>query len=417
MILNNLIYHFLIMFCLLIFSGCNEENIISPPEEKDTVTGLDTLSHIPVFEKDKWERHGTILKGFFNAYQPCVIQVPDSEYPFRMWFFGWINNVCNSEVPGCDAIYHARSKDLDTWEVYCSNGKWQMADVNNPNTREWQSVLYSAIDAPFWDTWHTGDPSVVYKYGTYYMAYSATSKDFGGKHIAGYPADMVCCVMGATSKDGIKWTKTSKPLLISSSDTKFPPDANESRIGDFHRPSLLWDKHNKKWMLYFDYYVASLTNTGNAQWGLAENNGDFMTGQFTIKNGLESPLLIKYKSEFPNPDVVKIGPGYFAAGDPGWYTSATGWATRQICMATSTNGYSDWKPLFSLPPDADSDANQVPQLFVCHMDGKWWLYIFYSTQIGKRAPSNNWNYVAAGFTPGTYNWCYDRIRYMRQEIK
>ncbi|MFN8254443.1 MAG: hypothetical protein U0W24_02060 [Bacteroidales bacterium] len=416
MIFRILQYSSFYLLCILVLSCCDTDDIPVSIAKNDTVPNLDTLSHTPVFKNVNWERHGTILNGFFNAYQPCVIQVPDTVYPFRMWFFGWINGVCNPEIPGCDAIYHARSKNLDTWEVYCNDMQWRIADVNNPNTSQWQSVLYPSANAPFWDAWHNGDPSVVFKDGTYYMAYSATSNDFGGNHIAGYPSDMICCVMGATSLDGINWTKTAKPLLISSFDTKFPPDANAARIGDFHRPCLLWDKQNSKWMLYFDYYIPALADKGISQWGLAENSGDFMTGSFNIKNSLETPLLYSFGKEFPNSDVRKIGPGYIAVGDPGWY-GAFGWASRQICGVSSSDGFSDWKPVFVIPPDEDVVANQVPQLLVCRMGGKWWLYIFYATQIGMRTPSNNWNYEANGFSPGSYNWCYDQIRYMRQEIK
>lgn len=410
-------YIFLAILIVSVQLSCQKTNDSSPNDKIiSDAESLDTLSHVPIFKNDKWERHGTILSGFFNAYQPCVVKVSDTDYPFRMWFFGWVNGVCNPEVPGCDAIYHARSKNLDQWEVYCNDNQWRLADVNNSNTTQWQSVLHPDSNSPFWDAWHNGDPSVVFKDGLYYMAYSATSNDFGGSHIEGYPSDMICCVMGATSKDGIHWTKSIKPLLISSFDTKFPPDANPSRIGDFHRPSLMWDEVNKKWIIYFDYYVPKLAKRGISQLGVAENTGDFLLGTFTIKNELETPLLYSYGKEFPNADVVKLGPGYIAVGDPGWY-GAFGWASRQICGIISTDGFTDWKPAFVIPPDQDVAADQVPQLLVCKMDGKWWLYIFYATQIGYNKPVNNRDYSAAGFSSGSYNWCYDQIRYMRQEIK
>ena len=35
-------------------------------------------------------------------------------------------------------------------------------------------------------------------------------------------------------------------------------------------------------------------------------------------------------------------------------------------------------------PDPGIAACQVPQTFVCRRDGKWWLYLFYATQIGRR---------------------------------
>lgn len=51
--------------------------------------------------------------------------------------------------------------------------------------------------------------------------------------------------------------------------------------------------------------------------------------------------------------------------------------------------------------------------FVCRRDGKWWLYLFYATQIGRRDNGRRYEW----FREGEYNWFYDQIRYMRQEIK
>ena len=70
------------------------------------------LDHSPRFPAGEWERpQRAVLEGFLHAYQPCVIETDDSEYPYRMWFFGWIVDPTNPEYPGCDAIYHARSRD------------------------------------------------------------------------------------------------------------------------------------------------------------------------------------------------------------------------------------------------------------------------------------------------------------------
>ncbi len=81
------------------------------------------------------------------------------------------------------------------------------------------------------------------------MAYSATSKPF--PQTPGYPSDMVQCIMGATSPDGIRWEKTDRPLLIRKEDAPAPvPDPG--RIGDFHRPCLR--RVDGVWKLGFDYY-------------------------------------------------------------------------------------------------------------------------------------------------------------------
>ena len=57
--------------------------------------------------------------------------------------------------------------------------------------------------------------------------------------VAGYPSTRVQCLMRAISEDGIHWRKTDQPLLIRAEDST-TPDPEPDRIGDFHRPSLLW---------------------------------------------------------------------------------------------------------------------------------------------------------------------------------
>ena len=55
--------------------------------------------------------------------------------------------------------------------------------------------------------------------------------------MAGYPANMVQCIMGATCEDGIHWRKTAAPLLIRPEDSA-RPQPDPERIGDFHQPCL-----------------------------------------------------------------------------------------------------------------------------------------------------------------------------------
>ena len=79
----------------------------------------------PVQEKRDWQRNAeNLLWNFHNMYQPCVIEIDDDAYPYRMWFFGWATADGNPDIPGCDAIYHARSRDLKRWEVWLGNGRW-----------------------------------------------------------------------------------------------------------------------------------------------------------------------------------------------------------------------------------------------------------------------------------------------------
>ena len=156
------------------------------------------------FPASDWERpQRAVLDGFLHAYQPCVLETGDRDYPYRMWFFGWIVDPTNPEYPGCDAIYHARSRDLDHWEVLCRDGSW-----NAGQPEEWASILFASSDDErlYYNAWHVGDPSVVFRDGVYYMAFSSTSKPFDGP-VEGYPSGMMLCVMGATSVDGVHWRK------------------------------------------------------------------------------------------------------------------------------------------------------------------------------------------------------------------
>jgi hypothetical protein len=386
-----------------------------------------SLNSCPSLPLEGWERNNRVaFEGFMHAYNPCVVEVPDSVYPYRMWFFGWIVDIGNTDIPGMDAIYFARGKDLNTWEVYCKDGSWDAEKKND----KWASVLYASTDSVnhYYDTFHAGDPSVVYRDGTYYMAYSATSKaftdpnspdpilppDFSNKAIEGYPSRMIQCINGATSADGIHWTKTDKPLLIAAVDNKYPPDPCPKRIGDFHRPCLRWDDSAGKWKLYFDYYNASI---GGGNMGQAENKGDFRTGKFEFVHDLNKPLL----TNWPNPEVVKIGTCYYCFSDGSGYTEATapagkkvdaGWQSRQLQMAQSSDGLV-WEKKYLIKPDPGIDADQIPQTLLCYREGKWWLYLFYATQVGWRKGEKKYPF----FKEGDYNWFYDQIRYMRQEIK
>lgn len=204
---------------------------------------------------------------------------------------------------------------------------------------------------------------------------------------------MVQCVMGAVSDDGIHWRKTKQPLLFREGDTQDPmPEPN--RIGDFHRPSLLWDQG--KWRLWFDYWVPGQ----GVCMGYAENTESFgSAGGFQIQHDLDKPLL----RGWPNPDVIRIGKTYHCFSDAPGFPGKKGWAGRQIREAISSDGVS-WQLLDFIPPDDDADANHVPQAFTTTIDGKEWLYLFYSTQVGNKR------------NDGKYHFEYDRIRAMRRPI-
>lgn len=337
-----------------------------------------------------WERNThNHLWNFGNMYQPCVREVPDKEYPFRMWFFGWASEDCNPGFTGCDSIYLARSKDLLVWEVYSKDGKWD----KTMNSKEWVPVLVADEDREY-GAWHIGDPSVVLKDGTYYMAYSSTSLPHYRpmkKHNDG----MLLCIMGATSKDGISWKKTDQPLLIE------PPEVRQATsdvgwTGDYHRPSLLWDE--EKWRLWFDYWQSSQ----GLSMGYAENTGDFGRKEgFEIIHAGTEPLIINW----PNPDVIRVGNTYYSYADPSGYPPKrndpnSGWTSRALCEAVSEDGL-NWEILGFIEPDMDTAACHVPQAFLRTLNGTSWLYLFYATQRGG-SPQ--------------FDYRYNRIRSMRRQI-
>jgi len=346
------------------------------------------LSAVAATADGAWERDARpLLTNFNNMYNPCVVET-GGEYRYKMWFFGWAADHANRGVPGCDAIFHARSRDLRTWEVYSTGDTWD----RSMSPANWAPVLHAS--ERWYEAWHVGDPSVVLKDGKFFMAYSATSKHFG--RIDGYPSTMVQCLMGAVSADGIHWRKTDQPLLIRPEDTA-SPKPEPGRIGDFHRPSLRWE--GGKWRLWFDYW---LPGKGVCM-GYAENTGDFMRkGDFEVKHDLRRPLL----QHWPNPEVVRIGKVYHCFADPPGYPikpGESGWKRRQLREAVSNDGRS-WRKLDFIRPDEDADACHVPQALVTRVDGRQWLYLFYATQIGYKRDD------------GKYHYQYDRIRAMRRVI-
>lgn len=341
-----------------------------------------------------WQRREEpVLENYYNMYNPCVVET-DGPYRYKMWFFGWARDLCNPGFPGCDAIYHARSRNLVDWEVYCGPGVWDA--TMSPHL--WRPVL--AASGRWYDGWHNGDPSVVEHEGRFYMAYSATSEPFAPRE--GYFASMVCCVMGAVSEDGITWRRSDRPLLFREQDT-WPPAGDADRVGDFHRPSLM--REDGKWKLWFDYMIPE----GRTHLGYAVNRGDFMSpGGFVVQNDLAQPLL----KDWPNPSVIKYNgvyhcfsdpPGYpldpAAAGDP----QARPWLTRQLCEAVSSDGM-NWRRVGYIAPDSDADACHVPEALLHEEDGQRFLYLFYATQRGYKDRENGYDYK------------YDRIRFMKRRI-
>lgn len=365
-----------------------------PPPPAPTPSPLATQVPTPAPVPPAWQRDpAPLLTNFNNMYQPCVVEVV-GEWRYRMWFFGWATEIGNPEYPGVDAIYHARSKDLKNWEVLTKDGGWDAT----MDPKLWQSVLFAS--ERWYDNCHNGDPSVVFKDGKYFMAYSTSGEPFK-MPVLGYPNGMVLAVMGAMSDDGIHWTKTAEPLLIRPGDSAAPaPEAD--RIGDFNRPSLMWD--NDRWKLWFDYWIPG---KGNCL-GYAENTGDFASpGGFKIQHDLKQSLM----DNWVNPEIIKVGNKYLGFGDPVGYpvkpdvaAGGRSWMSRQLCAMESDDGI-HWRRLGFIAPDADADACHVPQALLTTIAGQQWLYLFYATQIGSRKQD------------GKYHYQYDRIRAMRRPVE
>jgi len=339
-----------------------------------------------------WERRGDILWGFWNMYQFHVLHDPDDpHFPFKAWFFGWAVEDCNRNIEGfkgCDAIFFARSRELERgWEVWAGDDRWDAG----MNPKLWRPIF--APTGTYFDEWHNGDPSVIKVGKRFFMAYSATGHNKDRKPF-GHPEDRdgsFCCIMGAVSEDGIHWLRSTEPILANPNDygALTVPQGDAHPYGSYHRPSLLYEEG--KFKLWFDYF--------HPKWGVcmgyAENSGDFLNPKdWRILRAGDEPCL----REFPNPDVVKIGDIYFAFADPSGYEPHP-WRGRKIVEAVSLDGL-NWQVLGYVEPDPDIPATHVPEAFVWWEGKTTWLYVFYSCQ--------------AGGEP--YDFRYKRIRTMRRRV-
>ncbi|CAL1517739.1 hypothetical protein MMC2321_01475 [Chitinophaga sp. MM2321] len=371
-------------------------------------------------ENHGWIRnYKNVLSGFYSLYQPEVVYVKGDEYPYKMWFMGWAHTFLNKPdtladgsyypghngVNGGDAIFFARAKTLDEWQVYSRkrNGTGEVYWDENQQTADWVPVLTSQGDTWF-DDLHVGDPSVIYMNGTFYMAYSAMGTDKKNPSEP-YPwSDNAACIMGATSKDGIHWTRSKEPLMIWGKEYGFN-EMNQKAFyyGGYQRPALLLE--DGKWRMWFDHEAGSKNKISI---GYAENAGDFLNSRSWKRiSGDTTPVL----TQFVDVDVVKIGSIYYAYGDPfvEWHhvkdkaitDSDNGWSGRQIVEAQSYDGI-NWKITGYFKPDPGYPANQIPQVFLDHENKR--VCIFYATQRGKRQSKE-------------YDWKWDNFRYMYKELK
>jgi len=317
-----------------------------------------------------WEvTHEPLLWGFRNLYNPCVVHVPGSDYPFRMWLFGWAAEDDNPGYPGYDAIFHARSRDLRRWEVYAGDAGW---DATMAPAR-WVPVV-TADDKPY-SNFHAGDPSVVLRDGVLFMAFSsvgveATTDADGKQHLF-----LTSCVMGATSDDGIRWAKSAAPIAIWQDEYANRWELEDGKVGSapadymgsYHRPALLYDAG--RWRLWFDYFLPGTF----VCMGYGENTGDFLNPEdWHILRAGERPLL----RDWPNASLVRAGEWYYSFSDAPYYPADLGGEGRLLTMARSRDGLG-WEVLGHLRPEPDA-CSHVPEALVIDVADGRWLYVFYS---------------------------------------
>lgn len=361
-----------------------------------TMAGSSTLADEPTGDPrlvdltGDWELlPDPLLWGFHNLYNAHVLQVDDGDYPYRMWLFGWASQEGNPGHPGYDAIFHARSADMRHWEVWAGDGQWDATMT----PERWEPVL-SPGDTRY-DNFHAGDPSVVRHEGLYHMAYSSV----GVAEPPGQPGELqvISCIMGATSPDGIHWERSPAPILTwpeTDRQSWLLEDgqigaAPEGHMGSYHRPSLMRD--GDRWRIWFDYFLPGTF----VSMGLAECGGDFLDPRaWEVARAGDEPLL----RDWPNTSVVKSDGTYMAFADPPGYPAEWGGDTRQLTMAVSPDGVS-WRVVGHILP-LPGDSTHVPQAAALEVDGQAWLYLLCAW----KPPSDPWDYR------------YKRIRALRRPL-
>jgi len=362
-------------------------------------------------QSNGWHQSGVLIDGFYSMYQPEVIYVPEwdneDNYPYRMWFFAWAytqeNDPCEGYegYPGGDAMFTARAKDpLGPWEVYAKDENGFFWDKER-HAELWYPVLL--CQDVWYDSWHVGDPSIVYLDGVFHMAYSSMGADVDGipYHKEGDTDGNSSCIMGAISRDGINWTRSEAPLVVWEHEKGYDEIRHpEGYFGGHQRPSLMLE--DGIWKMWYDYR--------GAQIGYAECKGDFLDPDawHEIRCG-HNPIM-----KSVDLDVIKIGDIYYGWGDPyvHWagikderiplhLDDASRWSQRQIVEYQSADGF-NWYPSGYFLPDEGYDAIQIPQAFIDHKKGR--IYVYYATQRGKRECD-------------VYDWRWDSIRCRWRDIK
>ncbi|GHT40632.1 hypothetical protein AGMMS49965_09180 [Bacteroidia bacterium] len=384
----------------------------SEAEKIGTIMPL-TLPNISgLYISNRTDEYINSVGKFLNMYHAHIVKTENPDYPYFIYFFGWAVSECNPGHSGCDAIFLARGKNLDRWEFYSGDESGTPTWTDQMTPKLWKPIITADLSQGY-DNWHNGDPSVVYKDGKFFMAYSAYGTD-NDMVLGGNDGDLAC-IMGAESTDGIHWTKSDYPILIWEAEIgKNEPlagdnaDFNSSTpyYGLYHRPSVMYDTEAQCWKMWFDYLSG-----GALCMGYAENRGDPMVfADWMVIQGDDTPAL----RQFPNPEVVKIKGKYYAYGDPPaqWFGAqsehfgSAGWPSRQLVEAQSDDGI-NWRVTGFVEPDDDTQANHVPTLY--YEDGI--LYLLYATQKGNRGYSGFKSQGNKYYNEATYDFRYFAIRF------
>lgn len=374
---------------------------------------------VPVLDDDWYRSEDDLITNFYSMYQPEVVYVEEwddgENYPYLMYFFAWAYTHENDPegdypgYPGGDAIFMARAKAVEgPWEIYAVD---RATGINYWDTQQdpetWEPII--VCQNQWYDSWHVGDPSVVYKDGVFYMAYSAMGADEDGipMHLQGDTDGNTSCIMGATSVDGIHWTKSESPLVVWNKEKGFNEIAYPKEyLGGHQRPSILYE--DGVWRMWYDVRYN--------EYGYAECEGNFMdpSAWTEIYNG-ENPYRYEDGRKFHivDIDVEKVGNTYYAYADPyiSWYgiidntlayyeDDPGNWAGRQIVEYQSSDGI-HWEATGYFRPDSEYDSIQIPQIFFDAKNDR--LCLFYATQRGK-------------LTSDTYDWRWDNLRVMTKSL-
>ena len=150
-----------------------------------------------------------------------VIKVNDLYY---MYYTGYRENESdNDHVENYEIGLAISTNGIDfIRHPYSEDGPILERDLSNINSNDRHAMT---------------SPAVQYVDGQFFMAYTAwnVAQDWTGPN-AGFK------IIGATSSDGVEWTKLSNPL-IESSEVVYSPDINET--------SLIYSAEKNKWYIPF----------------------------------------------------------------------------------------------------------------------------------------------------------------------